>query len=40
MAVLAIGVLIRVNGSAYGRLGVWWPPAGEHSVVPGFEPWG
>jgi len=34
--------LIRVNGSAvrcYGRLGVWWPPAGEHFLSPGFEPY-
>jgi hypothetical protein len=26
------------RGCRCGRLGVWWPPAGEHSLSLGFEP--
>ena len=29
--------LIRTTGSASGRLGTWWPPAGEHSSAQDFE---
>ena len=25
-------------GPLYGRLAVWWPPAGEHFWLLGFEP--
>ena len=30
--------LMSVIGSPSGRLGTWWPPAGEHCWLPGFEP--
>src|SRR6266702_8967801 len=30
--------LMRSTGSAYGRLGAWWPPAGEHFFPLGLEP--
>ena len=29
--------LIRTTGSASGRLGTWWPPAGEHWIALDFE---
>jgi hypothetical protein len=32
---LAAGRLIGLTGSLCGRLGAWWPPAGEHSDRPG-----
>jgi hypothetical protein len=31
--------LMSLNGSAYGRLGAWWPPAGEHFRSQGLEPY-
>ena len=32
-----LAALIRTTGSASGRLGTWWPPAGEHSSAQDFE---
>ncbi len=35
---VAVGTaLIRTTGSASGRLGTWWPPAGEHWTAQDFE---
>ncbi len=34
---LGAAALIRTTGSASGRLGTWWPPAGEHSSAQDFE---
>jgi hypothetical protein len=31
-------ILMRVSESPSGRLGAWWPPAGEHFVILGCEP--
>ena len=32
-----LAALIRTTGSASGRLGTWWPPAGEHWTALDFE---
>jgi pimeloyl-ACP methyl ester carboxylesterase/DNA-binding CsgD family transcriptional regulator len=32
-----LAALIRTTGSASGRLGTWWPPAGEHWTAQDFE---
>ena len=29
--------LMRSTGPAYGKLGAWWPPAGEHFCSQGLE---
>ena len=34
---IAAATLIRTTGSASGRLGTWWPPAGEHWTALDFE---